>query len=77
MKVYTIPGLTECHNLRKTIVYDANFIRCVTIHPPDGPTEFSSADPSGGFQLVSPIGNVFGNYIEYNKHGTLNDVPGS
>ena len=63
--------------MTRNIIYDGYFIRCVTLHPPDGVVTFSSADPSAGFQLVSPVGNMFGDYIEYNKHDVLKKTPGS
>ena len=71
-----ISGFQSCFSLNKTTIYDSNFIRCVTIHPDEKRTELSTLDPAAGFQLVSPVGNMFEKYIEYNKYDILNDIPG-
>ena len=72
---YFFAGFCECSQLNKTVIYDANFIQCVTVHPPDDMDMISFADPSSGFQLVTPIGNIYGKTIEYNKHNSEQYLP--
>ena len=72
----TVSGYGSCFSLNRTAIYDSNFIRCVTIHPDKAQTELSSLDPAAGFQLVSPVGNMFEKYIEYNRNDIVHEIPG-
>ena len=71
-----VSGYKACAELKRTTIYDSHFIRCVTIHPEDISNDLASLDPAVGFQLVSPVGNMFEKYIEYSKHDLLHEVPG-
>ena len=71
-----VSGYKTCAELNRTTIYDSHFICCVTIHPDDPFNELASLDPGVGFQLASPVGNMFEKYIEYSKHDLLHEVPG-